>query len=113
MIKQNQASIKGKAAEGQASLEKKQSEEEISNFLGEKWTNLNNLFQQIPNLEDLQWLRTIIESANKLEEFSKQYVGLFKDLQENPKSANDAMMRDEFIASACKKLMAAGIIKTK
>jgi len=38
---------------------------------------------------------------------------LFKDLQENPKSANDAIMRDEFIASACKKLMAAGIIKTK
>lgn len=38
---------------------------------------------------------------------------LFKDLQENPKSANDAIMRDEFIANACKKLMAAGIIKTK
>jgi len=38
---------------------------------------------------------------------------LFKDLQENPKAANDAIMKDEFIASACKKLMAAGIIKTK
>lgn len=38
---------------------------------------------------------------------------LFKDLQENPKSANEAIMKDEFIANACKKLMAAGIIKTK
>lgn len=38
---------------------------------------------------------------------------LFKDLQENPKAANDAIMKDEFIATACKKLMAAGIIKTK
>lgn len=38
---------------------------------------------------------------------------LFKDLQENPKAANDAIMKDEFIANACKKLMAAGIIKTK
>ena len=38
---------------------------------------------------------------------------LFKDLQENPKSANDAMMKDEFIANAAKRLMAAGIIKTK
>ena len=38
---------------------------------------------------------------------------LFKDLQESPKAANDAIMKDEFIASACKKLMAAGIIKTK
>jgi stress-induced-phosphoprotein 1 len=37
----------------------------------------------------------------------------FKDLQENPKSANDAMMKDEFIANAAKRLMAAGIIKTK
>ena len=38
---------------------------------------------------------------------------LFKDLQENPKAANDAISKDEFIASACKRLMAAGIIKTK
>lgn len=38
---------------------------------------------------------------------------LFKDLQENPKAANDAIMKDEFIANACKRLMAAGIIKTK
>ena len=38
---------------------------------------------------------------------------LFKDLQENPKSAQDAMQRDEFIANAAKRLMAAGIIKTK
>ena len=38
---------------------------------------------------------------------------LFKDLQESPKAANDAIMKDEFIANACKRLMAAGIIKTK
>ncbi len=38
---------------------------------------------------------------------------LFKDLQENPKAANDAIMKDEFIATACKKLVAAGIIKMK
>jgi hypothetical protein len=38
---------------------------------------------------------------------------LFKDLQENPKSANDAIMKDEFIASSFKKLVAAGIIKTR
>jgi len=37
----------------------------------------------------------------------------FKDLKENPKSANDAIMKDEFIAGAFKKLVAAGIIKTK
>lgn len=37
----------------------------------------------------------------------------FKDLQENPKVANDAMMKDTFIATAFKKLVAAGIIKTK
>jgi len=37
----------------------------------------------------------------------------FKDLKENPKSANDAMMKDEFIAAAFKTLVAAGIIKTK
>jgi stress-induced-phosphoprotein 1 len=38
---------------------------------------------------------------------------LFKDLQDNPKSANDAIMKDEFIGGAFKKLVAAGIIKTK
>jgi len=37
----------------------------------------------------------------------------FKDLKENPKVANDAVMKDEFIAAAFKKLNAAGIIKTK
>jgi stress-induced-phosphoprotein 1 len=37
----------------------------------------------------------------------------FKDLKEHPKVANDAIMKDEFIASAFKKLVAAGIIKTK
>ena len=37
----------------------------------------------------------------------------FKDLKENPKVANDAMMKDEFIAGAFKKLVAAGIIKTR
>jgi stress-induced-phosphoprotein 1 len=36
----------------------------------------------------------------------------FKDLKENPKVANDAIMKDEFIAGAFKKLVAAGIIKT-
>ena len=38
---------------------------------------------------------------------------LFKDLQENPKSANEAIMKDPFIADAFKKLVASGIIKTK
>jgi stress-induced-phosphoprotein 1 len=38
---------------------------------------------------------------------------LFKDLQENPKSANDAIMKDEFIAGAFKKLVAAGFIQTR
>ena len=37
----------------------------------------------------------------------------FKDLKEHPKVANDAIMKDEFIAGAFKKLVAAGIIKTK
>lgn len=37
---------------------------------------------------------------------------LFKDLKENPKVANEAIMKDEFIASAFKKLIASGIIKT-
>lgn len=36
-----------------------------------------------------------------------------KDLKENPKSANDAIMRDEFIKEAFRKLVASGIIKTK
>jgi stress-induced-phosphoprotein 1 len=38
---------------------------------------------------------------------------LFKDLKDNPKVAQDAIMKDEFIGSAFKKLVAAGIIKTK
>lgn len=38
---------------------------------------------------------------------------LLKDLQENPKSANEAIMKDEFLAGAFKKLIASGIIKTK
>ena len=38
---------------------------------------------------------------------------LFKDLKESPKAANEAIMKDEFIASSFKKLVAAGIIKTK
>ena len=38
---------------------------------------------------------------------------LFKDLQENPKSANEAIMKDPFIADAFKKLVASGIVKTK
>lgn len=37
----------------------------------------------------------------------------FKDLKDHPKIANDAIMKDEFIAGAFKKLVAAGIIKTK
>jgi stress-induced-phosphoprotein 1 len=37
----------------------------------------------------------------------------FKDLKESPKTANDAIMKDEFIAGAFKKLVAAGIIKTR
>ena len=38
---------------------------------------------------------------------------LFKDLQENPQSAQQAIMKDPFIADAFKKLVAAGIINTK
>ena len=38
---------------------------------------------------------------------------LFKDLQENPQSANEAIMKDEWIANAFRKLVASGIIKTK
>jgi stress-induced-phosphoprotein 1 len=38
---------------------------------------------------------------------------LFKDLQENPNSAQNAIQKDEFISGAFKKLVAAGIIKTK
>ena len=38
---------------------------------------------------------------------------LFKDLKDNPKVAQDAIMKDEFIGGAFKKLVAAGIIKTK
>lgn len=38
---------------------------------------------------------------------------LFKDIQENPNSANEAIMKDEFIREAFKKLVASGIIKTK
>jgi len=37
----------------------------------------------------------------------------FKDLKDHPKIANDAIMKDAFIAGAFKKLVAAGIIKTK
>ena len=38
---------------------------------------------------------------------------LFKDFKENPKSAQDAIMKDEFIKNAFQKLIAAGIVKTK
>lgn len=38
---------------------------------------------------------------------------LFKDLKENPNAANNAIMKDEFIGNAFKKLVAAGIIKTR
>ena len=38
---------------------------------------------------------------------------LFKDIQENPASANKAIEQDEFIRNAFKKLLASGIIKTK
>lgn len=38
---------------------------------------------------------------------------LLKDLQENLPSANEAIMKDEFIAGAFKKLVASGIIKTR
>lgn len=36
-----------------------------------------------------------------------------KDLKENPKSANEAIMKDEFLREAFRKLVASGIIKTK
>lgn len=38
---------------------------------------------------------------------------LFKDLKENPKSANEGIMKDEFLRESFRKLVAAGIIKTK
>jgi stress-induced-phosphoprotein 1 len=36
-----------------------------------------------------------------------------KDLKENPKSANEAILKDEFLRETFRKLVAAGIIKTK
>ena len=38
---------------------------------------------------------------------------LFKDFKENPTSAQQAIMKDEFIRNAFQKLVAAGIVKTK
>ena len=38
---------------------------------------------------------------------------LFKDFKENPASAQQAVMKDEFIRNAFQKLVAAGIVKTK
>ena len=38
---------------------------------------------------------------------------LFKDFKENPASAQQAIMKDEFIRNAFQKLVAAGIVKTK
>ena len=38
---------------------------------------------------------------------------LFKDFKENPNSAQQAIMKDEFIRNAFQKLVAAGIVKTK
>lgn len=38
---------------------------------------------------------------------------LLKDLKENPKSANEKIMKDEFLLEAFRKLVAGGIIKTK
>ena len=38
---------------------------------------------------------------------------LFKDFQENPTSAQQAIMKDEFIRNAFQKLVAAGLVKTK
>ena len=38
---------------------------------------------------------------------------LFKDFKENPQSAQQAIMKDEFIRNAFQKLVAAGIVKTK
>jgi len=40
-------------------------------------------------------------------------INLFlKDMQENPKSAQEAMMKDPKLANAVEKLMAAGILRT-
>ena len=64
----------------------------------------NRVFDLDINLNNLE--ETALQAIHCLEQF-------FKDLKENPKSANDAMMKDEFIAGAFKKLVAAGIIKTK
>ena len=38
---------------------------------------------------------------------------LFKDFKENPNSAQQAIMKDEFIRNAFQKLVAAGLVKTK
>ena len=38
---------------------------------------------------------------------------LFKDFKENPMSAQQAIMKDEFIRNAFQKLVAAGLVKTK
>ena len=38
---------------------------------------------------------------------------LFKDFKENPASAQQAIMKDEYIRNAFQKLVAAGIVKTK
>ena len=38
---------------------------------------------------------------------------LFKDLKENPMSAQQAIMKDEFIRNSFQKLVAAGLVKTK
>ena len=38
---------------------------------------------------------------------------LFKDFKENPASAQQAVMKDEFIRNAFQKLVAAGLVKTK
>ena len=38
---------------------------------------------------------------------------LFKDFKENPMSAQQAVMKDEFIRNAFQKLVAAGLVKTK
>ena len=38
---------------------------------------------------------------------------LFKDFKENPMSAQQAIMKDEFIRDAFQKLVASGLVKTK
>ena len=38
---------------------------------------------------------------------------LFKDFKENPASAQQAIMKDEYIRNAFQKLVAAGLVKTK